>query len=91
MNLDQLGNLAHGMTLCDQPTAEGHLVGCERGRSAETHVFLLCRDAPRTGAAQDQGALELGGMRCTAYRRLCGARGYAEWCCRSGSTCGVAH
>ena len=24
-------------------------------------------------------------------RRLCGARGYAEWCCRFGSTCGVAH
>jgi len=67
MNLEQLGNLAHGMTLCDQPTTEGHLVGGKRGRAAEAHAFLLCRNAPGAGAAQDQRPFELGGMRCTAY------------------------
>ena len=91
MHLEQPGDLAHRLALLDQPAAERYLVGRQRRGAAEPHALLLRRDTPGAGAAQDQGALELGGMRCTAYRRLCGARGYAEWCCRSGSTCGVAH
>ncbi len=67
-----LGCGAHGGAFVHQPPAKGDLVRGERGWPSEPHAALLGRLAPRAGATQDQRPFELGGMRCTAYGRLCG-------------------
>ncbi len=82
MDVEGPGDGADGFTVADEFSGEFLLVGQHFLWPAEGHAARLGGQPAFLRAAEDEGALELGGMRCTAYGRLCGARGYAEWCCR---------
>jgi hypothetical protein len=66
-------------------------VRCQLRRAAEQHATPLGALAALAGALNDQVALELRGMECTAYRRLCGHCGYAESHIGCGMGRGLAH
>ncbi len=60
MDVEQPGNLPHWLSLSNQTASEGHLLGAERGRPAESDAPVTCRRASCRRSIQDEGPLELG-------------------------------
>jgi len=70
MTLEHPGHLAHRAALVHQPAGEDELLRSQLRRAPKPHAPLPGGDPARAGPLVYKRPLELGGMRCTAYRRV---------------------